>query len=58
MDKDKVIAKYSVIFERAGFGEYALDFSFVRPEVIEAMGEALLALERKTGKPLTEDDSD
>jgi hypothetical protein len=37
----EVIQKYRPLFEEVGFDDYAIDFSYVEPAIIECMGKAL-----------------
>ena len=50
VNNTEAIAKWMKVFERAGFGGYAIDFSFADPKVIEAMGEAVLKVIEEIGE--------
>lgn len=49
-DNDEAIDAYRDLFRAHGFGDYGIDFSDVKPEAIEAMAKALLALPAPGGK--------
>jgi hypothetical protein len=44
------VKRWSPVFKRHGFDGHDIDFSSVKPEAIEAMGRALLALEEEERK--------
>jgi len=39
--QDLEVKKWRPVFTRVGFREYAIDFSYVEPDIIECMGKAL-----------------
>jgi hypothetical protein len=63
--RDKMIKRYGQYFDKVGFDGHSIDFSFVDPEAIKVMGEALKKLlasdpsvSRSTNETEDEDDED